>query len=88
MPTNKIFRPIQHSFLCLILIGLQSLCLAIDDDANGLSDVFEREHGGALNPNDDSDADGFTNFEEYRFGGNPLLNGDLVQIFDSVENLD
>ncbi len=80
----KIFRLPQYAAFSLIWFGLQAVCHAIDDDGNGLSDVFEREHGGALNPTDDTDADGFSNFQEYLFGGNPLLNGDLVEIFTSV----
>ena len=43
----------------------------IDDDENGLSDVWEAAHGGTLVPGEDQDGDGFTNLQEAACGTDP-----------------
>ncbi len=76
----KLYSDFSLKYLTVLvnLLGLSFYCLAIDDDGNGISDVFEQQHGGSLDPSDDADADGFSNFSEYLLGGNPLLAGDLA----------
>lgn len=43
----------------------------IDDNGNGLSDVWEAAHGGTLLPDVDQDGDGFTNLQEAACGTDP-----------------
>jgi len=43
----------------------------IDDNGNGLSDVWEAAHGSTLLPDVDQDADGFTNLQEAACGTDP-----------------
>ncbi len=43
----------------------------IDDDGNGLSDIWEAAHGGTLLPDVDQDGDGFTNLQEAACGTDP-----------------
>ncbi len=50
----------------------------MDRDEDGLSDVFEQQHGGILDPQDDNDQDGLSNYGEYLFGGDPLRGNDRL----------
>src|SRR5262249_16852140 len=45
----------------------------LDLDGNGLPDFWERQYFGRIgvDPNDDPDQDGLTNFQEYKAGTNP-----------------
>jgi len=66
------FRYSARLFLALFLLA--SFCLesqAIDQNGNGLSDVWEAAHNGNLNPSHDTDGDGFSNLAESRAGSNP-----------------
>jgi len=67
--------PIQvHEAYCSIFSGTPD-CL--DDDGDGLPNVYEARFPGCLNPNDpndanaDCDGDGLTNIQEYRLGTDP-----------------
>jgi len=60
--------------LPLVLIGVldaQSGVRIIDDNGNAMSDVWEVAHGAPLNPDEDTDGDGYTNREEAAAGTNP-----------------
>lgn len=49
---------------------------AVDDDADGMSDVWQRVYNIPTGSgSDDLDSDGFSNFLESQFGTNPRLNG-------------
>jgi len=56
--------------------------LAIDADANGLADGWERFHFGAIgqSPSADPDSDGFRNADEQRLGAHPLRGTDRPQL--------
>ncbi len=61
----------------LPLLLLASLCLSparamLDDDANGLSDVWEAAFGGNRLPGVDEDGDGYNNREESIAGTDPM----------------
>lgn len=60
----------------LILVGIAGLSFLawseLDDDNNFLSDVWELMYGENLDPNVDTDGDGFTNRSESGAGTNPL----------------
>ncbi len=43
----------------------------VDDNDNGLSDVWEAAHGGTFVPGEDQDGDGFTNLQEAACGTDP-----------------
>lgn len=45
---------------------------ALDNNANGMSDLFETTYG-LTDPNADPDADGLTNLQESLLGGDPLV---------------
>ncbi len=57
--------------LFLLFFCNQLLAQKIDDDSNGLSDVWEAAHPGTLIPAADQDGDGFTNFQESACGTDP-----------------
>ncbi len=62
-----------------LVIGLPLFCWGtMDRDEDGLSDVFEQQHGGILEPQDDNDQDGLSNYAEYLFGGDPLKGNDRL----------
>jgi hypothetical protein len=59
-----------------------------DTDGDGMTDAWESNHGS--NPSvpdadDDADADGYTNIEEYRAEENPKLDTDNDGMFDAWE---
>ncbi len=56
---------------------------AIDSDHDGLPDDWEILYFGNLSsgPNDDPDHDGFSNFDEFAFGTNPINAGSHAPIF-------
>lgn len=55
-----------------------------DSDADGMKNIFERQHGfDPLDPMDanlDKDGDGFTNVEEFQFGTNPSDSADFPEL--------
>ena len=58
----------------------------LDDDGDGLPNVWERQYG-AENPGDDLDGDGLTNLEEYQLQTNPAEpDSDGDGIDDGVEH--
>lgn len=65
---------------------LPSFCIfAVDQNSNGLSDVWEqRFDAGNLQLNDDDDSDGFTNLEECIAGTDPYDGSDLPSILPVV----
>src|ERR1043165_8004767 len=59
--------------VAFLVISLTAASAAIDRNGNGLSDIWEMIYGAsALNPNLDSDGDGFSNLAESRAGTNPF----------------
>ena len=73
---------IHHRFLTATLSALAGLVMPtsgqrVDVDGNGLSDVWEAAHAGALAPAEDDDGDGFTNRIEESAGTNPRDPGDF-----------
>ncbi len=57
-------------FLCLALAAAAGA--KIDEDADGMSDVWEAAHGKSLTPSGDPDGDGFSNILESIAGMDPL----------------
>src|SRR4051812_12052080 len=63
---------------CAVIIGLLLLALAspaqkLDQNANGMSDVWEQIYGAAgLTPNGDNDGDGVSNAQEAMAGTSPF----------------
>ena len=75
-----------HRFFYFILFCVLShpvSIFGIDNNGNGISDVFEKLHGTYLQDEKDNDFDGFSNLAEYYFGGNPLMGNDLNQLMSS-----
>ncbi|MEP4078852.1 DUF1800 family protein [Haloferula sp.] len=66
--------PVQNSIgYPLLLLFLASECSALDENANGLSDVWEQQFkSSSLLMAVDDDGDGFSNLEESVAGTNPL----------------
>lgn len=68
-------RPIYPFILSVVLTNLSYS--AIDEDNDGLSDVWEELFSAqSLSPSDDSDGDTYTNLEECVAGTDPLNNAD------------
>ncbi|HEY2084360.1 MAG TPA: PA14 domain-containing protein, partial [Verrucomicrobiae bacterium] len=59
--------------LILLLAGANRVCAIIDSNTNGMSDVWEQIYGAVgIDPNADSDGDGFPNILESIAGTNPF----------------
>ncbi len=52
-------------------LGCSSLSAMIDENGNGVSDVWEQLHGPLIDPDGDDDDDGFSNFQEAQAGTDP-----------------
>ncbi len=63
----------QHGAIVFALLVTLRVIHAqqIDDNGNGLSDVWEAAHGSTLLPGVDQDGDGFTNLQEAACGTDP-----------------
>jgi len=57
--------------LLLLLSGFQTGMGMVDENGNGVSDVWEGLYGPLTEPDEDPDGDGFTNREEAEAGMNP-----------------
>ncbi len=63
---------VRRAVLLALLAPLQGFyAQQIDDNGNGLSDVWEAAHGSTLVPGVDQDGDGFTNLQESYCGTDP-----------------
>lgn len=58
----------------------------IDDDLNGLSDIWEAAHPAGLVPYADNDADGFNNGQEAAAGTNPHRSDSFLQFREFIFN--
>ena len=76
----QVRRPWLHAVAMLCTIGIPTSLPAInvDQDGDGMSDVWEWNFGAeALNPTDDTDGDGFDNDEESIGLTNPFINSSV-----------
>ena len=74
----------QISILSVVFMLTGAFCPVfsdLDEDADGLSDVWERQfQAGELSPNDDTDNDGHSNMQESVAGTNPHDNASKLQV--------
>lgn len=77
MPTRQLILPHLGPLLAILSISLTTQdALGVDENANGLNDLWEQRFGvSTLQMQDDDDSDGFSNLEESVAGTDPL-NGD------------
>lgn len=69
-------RPDLAPFWLFLILALATLAgfqpiYAVDENANGMSDVWEAVYGKSLDPTHDNDGDGKTNRQESNAGTNP-----------------
>ncbi|HEX4266001.1 MAG TPA: DUF1800 family protein [Verrucomicrobiae bacterium] len=71
---NEVFHKLKAFISLLILFaGANRVCAIIDSNTNGLSDVWEEIYGAVgIDPNADSDGDGFPNILESMAGTDPF----------------
>jgi len=77
----------SHQFrIILIFLSFATVqALGIDLDADGMSDIWEREFNAELlQPQADQDDDGFTNLQESKIGSNPFDPADNYSVTHGV----
>jgi len=68
---TPIFTKLCYRYLALAFLTVGAQAAFLDDNGNGLSDVWEAAHGPALVPTVDLDGDSQTNLQESIAGTNP-----------------